>query len=190
MTFAVFYTGGAAMDEHELLALITTTKVDFGAKCKKFAGALAVELLKEALQRNEIVTSARDVYIETVPVEIDLLIPKRSAVARHGILYRPEDVSVAFEVKNSGSFGEDTIKQTGRAFGLIRTANPSIRCVYITLHERRGYKHMVTEENLKHPVFTLFWYKGSSEKNRTFEASGDFAKLIESLKTGYRSGVE
>ena len=87
------------MDEHELLSLITAAKVDFGPKCKKFAGAVAVELLKELLQRNGIVTSARDVYIEKVPVEIDLLIPKMGAVARHGILYRPEDILVAFEVK-------------------------------------------------------------------------------------------
>jgi hypothetical protein len=170
------------MDEHELLSLITAAKVDFGAKCKKFAGAVAVELLKESLQRNGIVTSARDVYIEKVPVEIDLLIPKMGAVARHGILYRPEDVLVAFEVKNSGSFGEDTIKQTGKVFGLIRAANPAIQCAYVTLHERRGYKHTVTEENLKHPAFTLFWYKGSSEKDRNYEASGDFARLLKSLR--------
>jgi hypothetical protein len=170
------------MDEHELLSLVTAAKAEFGAKCKKFAGAVTVALLKEVLERNGVATSARDVYIEKVPVEIDLLIPKVGAVARYGLLYRPEDVLVAFEVKNSGSFGEDTIEQAGKAFGLIRAASPRIQCAYVTLHERRGFKHMVTQENLKHPAFTLFWYKGSSEKNRQYEASGDFAKLLKSLR--------
>jgi hypothetical protein len=170
------------MDEHELLSHVTAAKAAFGAKCKKFAGALTVELLKELLERNGIPTSARDVYIENVPVEIDLLIPKAGAVARHGLLYRTEDVLVALEVKNSGSFGEDTIEKAGKAFGLIRAASPRIQCAYVTLHERRGYKHEVTEENLKHPAFTLFWYEGSAEQNRHYEPSGDFAKLLKSLR--------
>jgi hypothetical protein len=170
------------MDEHQLLALVTAAKDSFGVKCKKYAGAVTAELLKEALQWHGIQTSARDVFIEQVPVEIDLLIPKIGAVAQHGILYRAEDVLVVFEVKNSGSFGEGTIEQTGEAFRLMRARNPMIQCAYVTLTERRGYRWAVTEANLKNPVYTLFWYRGSSEKNRRYEASGDFGRLLKSLR--------
>jgi hypothetical protein len=168
------------MDENALLTNVTTAIDSFGAKCKKFAGAVTIELLKVCLQRNGIQTSARDIYIEKVPLEIDLLIPKPGAVARYGILYRAEDVLVAFEVKKLGSFGGETINETRRDFELICAANPSIRCAYVTLTERLGFKHALTDENLKHRAFTFFWHRGS--KDLTYQASGDFEKLVRWLQ--------
>ena len=170
------------MDEHELLSLITIAKSEFGATCKKFAGALTVQLLKEALCRNGIETSARDVFIEKIPVEIDLLVPRVGVVPRHGILYRPEDALVAFEVKNAGSFGQGTITQTKKTFGLICAGNPQIQCAYVTVQERLTFKHAVTAENLNYPAFTLFSDMGFSEKKCIYEASGDFGRLLAWLR--------
>jgi hypothetical protein len=170
------------MDEHELLSRITAAKAEFGVKCKKYAGAVTAELLKEALQRHGIPTSARDVFIEAIPVEIDLLILKPGTVPRHGILYRAEDVLAVLEVKNSGAFGKDAIEQAAKTFGLICALSPHTYCAYVTLTERRGYKHAVTEDNLKYPAYTLFWYTGSSAENSSCDASGDFARLLKSLQ--------
>lgn len=102
------------MDEHELLRRIRAEKAEFGVKCPKYAGAITAEFVKEALRMHGIQTSPRDVFIEKVPVEIDLLVPKVQAIPRHGMLYRAEDILVALEVKNSGAIGEGTIKKTSR----------------------------------------------------------------------------
>jgi hypothetical protein len=169
------------MDEHQLLSTINAAKAEFGATCNKFSGAVTAQLLKQALEEHDIQTSARDVFIEQVPVEIDLLIPKRGVIPRHGLLYRAADVLVVFEVKNSGSFGARTIEKTGRDFCLVCARNPEIKCAYVTISERSTYKWKVTEENLKYPVYTLFWHRGSS-KYRQDEASDDFARLLEFLR--------
>ncbi len=172
----------AEIDEHELLGRVMAAKAVFGVKCKKYAGAVTIETLKDVLQHHGIQTSARDVFIEGIPIEIDLLVPKTGTVARHGILYCPEDVLAVFEVKNSGAFDKDTAVRTAKAFGLICARNPQTHCAYVTLTERRGYKYAVTEENLKYPAYTLFWYTGSSDKNRRYEATSDFARLLKSLR--------
>lgn len=168
------------MDEYQLLAAVNAAKAQFRVPCKKFSGAVTAQLLKQALEEHGIPSSARDVFIKEVPVEIDLLISKRGTTPEHGLLYRAEDVLVVFEVKNAGSFGESTIEKTGIDFQLVGASNPRIKCVYVTLTERRGYKWTVTEKNLGHPVYTLFWYRGSSV-NRVDEASGDFRRLLDFL---------
>jgi hypothetical protein len=168
------------MNDKTLPDLISEIKKDFGPKCSKFAGAICVELLRERLGRHGIITSNRDVFINGVPVEIDLLIPKPGAVPRHGLLYEPGDVLAAFEVKNSGSFGESTILKTRSSFAKIKSKHKSIYCAYIAIAERHNYRWRVTEENLGSPVYTLFWHNGGV--NRTYEASGDWSRLIADLK--------
>jgi hypothetical protein len=170
------------MDEQQLLSAVTAATAEFGATCKKYAGAITTELLKQALERHEIPTSPRDVFIEHVPVEIDFLIAKSGVTPRHRLLYRAQDVLMVFEVKKAGSFGQATSENTGAAFQLVCARNPKIECAYVTLTERRGYKWAVTEEDLGYPVYSFFWYEGSSEKKRRYEASGDFAKLLQRIR--------
>jgi hypothetical protein len=171
------------MNEHVLRARVEEARLDLGCPvCKKYCGAVTTELLKVALQLHGIETSPRDVFIENVPVELDLLIPRRGAPPRHGILYRAEDVLMAFEVKYHGSFGERTIEKTNKDFQLVSAKNAQIRCAYVTLLERRTYKWRVTKENLGFPAYTLFWYRGSSESSRQYEASGDFDALLNEIR--------
>jgi len=124
-----------------------------------------------------------------VPIEIDLLLPKASAVPENGILYQPEDVFIALEIKNSGAFGEETIRRIKKNFLTIQQRNKRIRCFYVTLAERKGYKWAIAEDNLGFPAYTLFWYSGSS-KNRKFESSGDWQRLIDDITSVCQSTAE
>ncbi|HWP02656.1 MAG TPA: hypothetical protein VNL96_04305 [Gemmatimonadaceae bacterium] len=126
--------------------------------------------------------STRDVFISSVPIEVDLLIPNRVATPDYGLVYHPGDVLAALEVKNSGAFGEGTLKTVRRSFELIRAANPQIYCAYVTLAERKGYKWAATADNLSADVFTLFWHNGSS-RDRRFEPTGDWSNLVNRLKS-------
>jgi hypothetical protein len=169
------------MNEKDLLARILAAKSGFGPVCGKYSGAVTTQVLKAALQTHDVHTSSRDVFIKHIALEIDLLIPKPGALAEDGILYRPEDVVVAFEIKNSGAFGAATLATTQDAFKRIRDRNPSIHCVYVTLSERRGYRWAITPQNLGWPAFTLFQHSGSA-KNLRHESTGDFDKLLAHLK--------
>jgi len=96
-----------------ILNEINLAKNTFGVKCKKFTGSLTVEIIKDALSStissNKIEISPRDVFIRGVPLEIDFLIAKKEAIAQNNLLYEPSDVLLVFEIKNLGSFGEETI---------------------------------------------------------------------------------
>ena len=170
------------MTEEQLYELIEDAKCRIGVKCTKYAGAITVELLKNFLAHQGINTSPRDVFIEGVPVEIDLLVPKRGVVPQYGVLYRAEDVLAVFEVKNHGSFGAHTVENTKRAFKLIQDKNPRIWCAYVALKERRGYPYAVTDSNLGSSAYTFRWYSGS-RKRRLYESSGDHDRLMEKLKS-------
>lgn len=169
------------MTDHELLELINAAKKDFGSKCSKYAGAICAELIKQSLTCQGISVSSRDVFIDRVPVEIDLLIPRSDATPKYGLVYQPEDVRVVFEIKNSGVFEQSSILKIKKNFDAVRSRNPSIACVYITLTELRGYKYAVTSETLGYPAYTLFLHN-SSQNNRKYEVTGHWDKLIADLR--------
>jgi len=165
------------MDDTTLRDQINRAKEDFGIKCPKYTGAITVEFIRLALSEHGISTSSRDVFIKGVPIEIDLLIPRAGTSPENGILYRPEDVLIALEIKNRGAFGEGAVTKIKKNFMTIRQHNKQIRCFYVTLAERKGYKWAITEDNFGFPAYTLFWYSGSG-KNRRYEPSGDWQRLI------------
>jgi hypothetical protein len=168
------------MTEHEILAIVNNAKRKFGTKCGKYAGAVCAESIRAALRQHGVAASSRDVFIDGVPIEIDLVVPRPRAVAEHGLLYQPEDVLVAIEIKNSGSFGNATIETTSRTFATIRRKDSRISCVYVTLAERKGFRFAVTNENVGASAFTLFEHNGAS-KNREYKATGDWGRLIAHL---------
>ena len=168
------------MTDTEILEAVAHAKKSCG-KCAKFAGALTVEVLRRALEEEGICVSARDVFIQGVPTEIDLLVPRADVVAEHGLLYAPEDVLVVLEIKNYGSFGEPTIGKTKDDFRAIHQRNAQICCAYVTLEERKGYKWAVSDENLGFPTYTLFWHSGSGAKY-TRHPTGDWERLLRDIK--------
>lgn len=168
-------------DEHKLLDSVGQARQAFGTKCSKFVGSVTVELLRAALLDMGIKLSLRDVFIHGIPVEVDLLLPTPAATSDYGLVYQPEDVLAAFEVKNAGAFGESTLSAVRRSFDLIRAVNPRIYCAYVTLAEREGYKWAATKKNIGADVFTLFWHNGSMTA-RHYKSSGDWSRLMDELK--------
>lgn len=168
------------MDEHYILNEVNLAKDTFGIKCTKYLGAITVEVIKEAIRANGINSSPRDVFIRGIPIEIDLLIPQPGIAPYHYLLYEPDNVMVAFEVKNRGSFSEEMINRIRQNFIKINDLNPETNCFYVTLVEREVYKWAISEENLGFPSYTLFRYSGS-KKNRKYRSTGDWDRLISDL---------
>src|SRR4051812_19425011 len=100
---------------HAIVERLRKAKTDFGT-CypKKFGGAAAIEILREELRHEGIVTSCRDVYVHGFSSEIDLLVPHKNASPWLELLYQAGEVAVALEVKKHGSYalqGRDKIKE-------------------------------------------------------------------------------
>lgn len=163
-----------------MFQVISNAKKNFGSRCRKFAGTITVEIIKGALEKHGILASPRDVFIKGLPIEIDLLVPKRDIAPEHGILYDPQDVLAVLEIKNYGSFGESTINTIKKSFQRINQLNKEIYCAYVTLTERKDYKWAISRENIGFPSYTLFWHYGSG-KNFKIEPSGDWEKLVDDI---------
>ena len=164
------------MDDRAILDLVRKRRKDFGGKCSKYAGTLTVEILRMALQEHGFCVSQRDVFIRGVPIEVDLVICKPDASPGNGILYEPDDVLAAIEVKCSGLFSGDSLQRIRSNFSRIRQSGPEIRCIYVTLSEREGFKHAATPEALNTPyVYTLFWHRESED---AYDSTEDWGRLL------------
>jgi hypothetical protein len=135
-----------------------------------------------ALADEGVPTSVRDVYLRGVPIEIDLLVPKVGAVPELGLVYEPDQVAIALEVKAGGIFGQSALEHTQTCLRTISASCPSLKCAYVTLTERRGYKWAGTTELLGAPAFTLFSYSGSGAQ-MAFASTGDWDSFISFVKS-------
>jgi hypothetical protein len=119
------------------------------------------------------------IFIKGVPLELDLLIPHANAKPEYGLVYRPEDVIAALEIKTRGCYGEVALKAIRHAFDLIRKANRRVGCAYVTLTELNPYKWAVTEENLGYKAFTFAWHTREHMKPGKWPSTpGEWQKLI------------
>jgi hypothetical protein len=170
------------MEDTKMLEAIEAAKRQFGCKCGKYSGALTVEFVRCGLESEGIRVSSRDVFIRGVPIEVDLIIPKKNAWKTEQLSYEPCDVLAAVEIKNAGSFGDSTIEMVRRNFTRIKAMNPEIRCCYLTLSERRGFRWAVTNKNCGGEAYTMFWHSGSGKK-RLEESTGDWDRFLKEIKT-------
>jgi hypothetical protein len=149
------------MTGEEIVRQVRNASEGFQAKCRKFSGAVTVEIMKRVLEKEGITTSARDVFIRGIPLEIDLLVPYRGEEPTLGLLYEPRQVAVALEIKKSGSFAAQGIRTIRKNFKLLRGLK--VACAYVTLEERESYRYKVTEKNIGgFRCFTLAWHKGTA----------------------------
>lgn len=146
------------MTGEEIVRQARNASKGFQLTSRKFSGAMTAELLKRVLADEGIPTSTRDVFIRGIPFEIDLIVPRRGEEATLGLLYEPQQVAVALEIKKMGSFGEQTLQAIRKSFDQLREFK--VTCAYVTLEERKSYRHKATEENLGgFPCFTFAWHK-------------------------------
>lgn len=167
-----------AIPAEEVVRRARQAKESFGTKCPKFAGAATVEILRDALTAASIPTSPRDVFVRGIPVEIDLIIPRTQQPPSLRLLYEPEQVAVAVEVKNSGSFGEGALRKVASDFK--RLAEAGIRYVYVTFKERRDYRWAASTERLRFPCFTLALHRATGGP---YEMTGEWDALVAHLRS-------
>jgi hypothetical protein len=90
------------MTGEEIVRQARNASKGFQLKCTKVSGAMAAELIKKVLADEGIPTSARDVFIRGIPLEIDLIVPRRGQKPSLGLLYEPQQVAAALEIKKDG----------------------------------------------------------------------------------------
>jgi len=145
-------------------------------KCGKFAGAAAVEIMKQALAEEGISTSVRDVFIQGLPVEIDIIVPyARVEPLLNGLLYQPMHVACALEIKLSGLHSKGDVPSLTRKFERAKALG--VHSAYVTFGERQSYRHKASEEILRFPCFTLTWHT----KN-TLTDTGDWPRFLTHIR--------
>jgi hypothetical protein len=157
-------------------------------KCTKFVGALTVELLRKEFLTLGLNVSNRDVYIEGIPNEVDLLICKHGALPKENLLYSVSDIRAVLEVKFRGSYGKSAIDNIRNVFDTITSANRNIECLYLTVSENRRYKYRTTKENLGYECFELLTRDTNLESaldKGTLKTTGDWQRLLLKLKSLY-----
>jgi len=170
------------MKDTEILEAVEATERYFGPRCGKYSGALTVEIIRRALQQEGVLVSPRDVFIRGIPVEVDLILPRKGVVPRDDLVYEPQDVLMAVEVKKSGSFGDKTIEAVRRNAETLRTASPWIICSCLVLSEREGYCWALTDENATCKTYTMFWHRGEGTK-RIQRSTGDWKRFLADVRS-------
>lgn len=79
-------------------------------------------------------------------LEVDLLVLRPGATGHLNLIFQPEDILCALEVKNSGAYGERTCEIVRENFNLISEACQGATCAYIAISEQANYKHAVTPQ--------------------------------------------
>ena len=93
-----------------------------------------------------------------------------SAIAERSPL-RPADVACSLEIKLSGLHGKEDAPRIASNFELWKALGVS--CAYVTLGERKSYRHKACEENLSFPIFAITWHTSN-----TSTETGDWGRLV------------
>ena len=168
------------MADRAILDQVNSARERFKKPCTKYVGAVAIEVIRGELQAHGFEVSPRDVFIDGLPIEFDLLITRSRITPEDGVLYAPRDVLAVFEIKTAGSFGEETVNRVKMCFEQVQGANPAILCVYLTLEERESFSWKVTCDNIPGRAYTLFWWN-QKNKQDVYRATGDWEMLITDL---------
>jgi len=154
-------------------------------KCTKFVGALTIEVLRKELTKLGFNVSNRDVFVEGVLNELDLLIVKAGKQPEENILHRSDDVLAVLEIKFRGSYGKASFNKIREVFDSVKRANNRIECFYISVSENKNYKYRVTRENLGYDCFELLTRETNLEsalKRNRITPTGDWNKLLSKLR--------
>lgn len=158
------------MESIYLLKSLKSAEKSLGFSSRQFSGAICVSLLKELINSQGLSTSEKDVFIKDVPIEFDLLIVKPNSKPLHGLLWNPDNVIAALEVKKSGTISEDGIVKTNSDFGRLRTYHPHIKLFFITFSEIRSKVAVIKRSD---DSFTFF-----IRRNGKYSDTGDYERFL------------
>ena len=163
------------MDEQVIREQVNSAWDDCG-KCSKYVGALMMETIRQALQKNGIPVSTRDVFIKEIPIEFDLVIPRHGAPEPiHGILYEPEDVVAVLEIKASGLCDYNSKNRIEACREKVLKENSKIFFGYVTLSENQKFHEKNFHED--EWAYPLFWWRGKDK----YDSTGSWQKLLNEL---------
>lgn len=154
-------------------------------KCTKFVGAITTEIIRKELVKEGSNVSNRDVFIEGLPHELDLLVLKKGAKPTENLFYKPEQVLAVLEIKFRGAYSKEGIEKVGETFNAVRKINKKIKCFYIMFSENIRYKYFILEKKLGDQSFLLLKRESSLEnaiKRGRINSTGDWGRLIVFLK--------
>lgn len=138
-------------------------------RVRYYSGAVAVEVIRNALRKEGFNVSPRDVFVRGFNKEIDLLVLKKDTLAEYDLLYKPNDVIAAFEIKARGVFANTggeyakrvaAVKDLIESFGGLKTLNKKIIYFYVTISEAKNWKDAY--EVFPDKVFCLSWGNGKT----------------------------
>lgn len=160
----------------DFLNTIKDTEKRLGFKSKKFSGQIVVELLSQVIiNQGHLLCSKPNSFISGVPIEIDLLIIHPSAKPVLNVLYRPEEVIAAIEVKKSGLIGAKADKKVDSDFHRIGCSSDNkIKTFYVSLTEDQN---KTTELERSDRNF-VFFKRGKQGK---LSSTGDYDKFLTML---------
>ena len=154
-------------------------------KCTKFVGAITTELLRKEIAQLGLNVSNRDVFIEGIPNELDLLVAKTGNYPEENLVYGTDQVLAVFEIKFRGSYGKSTVDEIKDVFDSIKRLNRHIECFYVSISENKRYKYRITKDNLGYDCFELFTRDSNLEsalKKDSLKPTGDLERLLLRLK--------
>ncbi len=154
-------------------------------KCTKFVGAITTEILRKELIKEGLNISNRDVFIEGLPHELDLLVLKKGAKPIENLFYTSEQVLAVLEIKFRGAYSKSAIEHVKETFDFVKKINKRIKCLYIMFSENTRCRHFKLEKKLGDRSFLLLRRKTSLEnamKKGEIYPTGDWSRLIIFLK--------
>lgn len=121
-------------------------------KTRDVSGAATENVIRSHLISKGLNISRSRVYVAPSWIEIDMLSLKEG-VDPIKSEFSPSEVKTIIEIKNNAVADQTTIIR--KNFGKLQQIAKDAQFAVIVLSERDGYKHVIKEETLGYPVFTL-----------------------------------
>lgn len=154
-------------------------------KSTKFVGALTTELFRKEFVKLGLSVSNRDIFIEGIPNELDLLIAKTGKNPEENLVYTSSDVLAVLEIKFRGSYGKSSLERIKKVFDAVKKANKRIEYLFVSVSENKNYKYRATKEGLGCDCFELFTRSTNLEsalRKKQLKPTGDWQRLVTRLR--------
>jgi hypothetical protein len=147
----------------------------------KAIGAVTNEIIRNHLEQVGILVSNRNVFIDGLPTEWDLIVHRAGAVPEFSCVWSPTDVLAVIEIKCSGLYDHVAIQRLNDTFTRLTKKHPHIKPFYFTLMETTSARDKVTDETLGCRALTLHWHRQHKGKY-VYNITNDWELLLNNLR--------